>query len=266
VSDSPSLWELRRKTLLRARKRWRAGEESGLHDFRVSLRRLAATAGALGREKVERRARKMASSLADDRQLEIDRALLARVREMGLVTEDSATALQVRWEASKTDPDGPSARDRKLRKLSRKLRSLARDPESIDVERLLEGREAAEASLRAVPMAKDDRALHRYRLRVKRARYLAEDLVACGRREFESAAVREKTAQDSLGRWNDLRLFLERIDEERTLAERRGAVKLAAELGELRRLLDGALKDVRRSAVGAARGLSIASAPTARSA
>jgi CHAD domain-containing protein len=252
---------------MRARKRFRAGDESGLHDFRVSLRRLAATAGALGRDKVERVARKMASSLADDRQLEIDRALLARVGTLGLLTEDAATALEVRW--GRTTREGTGGRDgldKKVRNLSRELRSLARDPESIDVARLLEGREAAEARLRAVPTAADDRVLHRYRLNVKRARYLAEDLVQCGRQDFEAAASREKEAQESLGRWNDLRLFLERIDHERDLAERRGAVRLASELDELRRSLAGILKDVRRGALDVARRISAASTAAARSA
>ena len=100
MTDSPSLWELRRKSLARARKRWRSGDAEGLHDFRVALRRVAATAAALGRRKLERRAEEIVRGLSSHRQGEVDRALLARIRELGLLSEDAATALEIRWKPS----------------------------------------------------------------------------------------------------------------------------------------------------------------------
>jgi hypothetical protein len=47
---------------------------------------------------------------------------------------------------------------------------------------------------------KDDRTLHRYRVAVKRARYLAEDLAALGVREWLTHAQREKALQPEHGR------------------------------------------------------------------
>jgi CHAD domain-containing protein len=255
VTDSPSLWELRRKSLARARKRWRSGEAEGLHDFRVALRRVAATAAALGRRKLERRAEEIVRGLSSHRQGEVDRALLARIRELGLLSEDAATALEIRWKPSADGNAENGAGEKRLRRLTRKLRALERRAPGGARNRLLVERREAEAALAKHPGKDDDRGLHRYRLRVKRARYLAEDLVACGRREYEAAVARERSAQDDLGRWNDLRLFLERIDRERKRAERRGAVRLAAELEQLARSLSPPLAGLRRTAADTARRL-----------
>jgi CHAD domain-containing protein len=255
--------------LRRARKRSRAGDAEGLHDLRVALRRVASTAGALGRRKVERRAKRIVSSLSADRQLEVDRSLLARVGKLGLLSEDVTTALGARWESS-PDEKGTgvdaAGNERRMRRLARKLRSLAAHPQPDAVERLLAERAGAEAALAVAPAKKDDKALHRYRLAVKHARYLAEDLVGIGRVEFELAASREKAAQETLGRWNDVRLFLERIDRERDLAERRGAVRLASELEALGRSLEEPLKDLRAQATDVARRLSTDLSAAAKSA
>jgi CHAD domain-containing protein len=256
VTDSPSLWELRRKSLARARKRWRSGDAEGLHDFRVALRRVAATAAALGRRKLERRAEEIVRGLSSDRQGEVDRALLARIRELGLLSEDAATALEIRWKpAANAAEIANGAGEKRLRRLTRKLRALEGRAPGGALNRLLVERREAEALLAKPPGKDDDRGLHRYRLRVKRARYLGEDLVACGRREYEAAVARERSAQDDLGRWNDLRLFLDRIDRERKRAERRGAVRLAAELEQLARSLSPPLAGLRRTAADTARRL-----------
>ena len=101
---------------------------------------------------------------------------------------------------------------------------------------------------------------------MKRARYLAEDLVASGRPEFEIAVERERSAQDVLGRWNDLRLFLQRIDRERKKAEHRGTVRLASELQDLARALADPFAGLRREASDTARRLATSFSFTARSA
>jgi CHAD domain-containing protein len=266
VTDSPSLWELRRKSLARARKRWRSGDAEGLHDFRVALRRVAATAAALGRRKLERRAEEIVRGLSSDRQGEVDRALLARIRELGLLSEDAATVLEIRWKpgANSAAEMENGAGERRLRRLTRKLRALERRAPAGALHRLLVERRKAEALLAKAPGNDDDRGLHRYRLRVKRARYLAEDLAACGRLEYEAAVSRERSAQDDLGRWNDLRLFLERIARERKRAERRGAVRLAAELEQLARSLAPPLAGLRRTAAETARRLAASSSPADR--
>ena len=223
---------------------------------------MAATASALGRRKVERRAGEIVRGLSSDRQREVDRALLARIRGLGLLSEDAATALEIRWK-----PQRGSRVDRAaVENLTRKLRNLASRAPAGALQRLLVERREAEATLAKAPAKDDDRSLHRYRLRVKRARYLAEDLVACGRSEFETSVARERSAQDVLGRWNDLRLFLERIDRERQKAERRGAVRLASELDDLGRALKAPLAGVRREALETARRLATSFSFAARSA
>lgn len=269
MPDSLSLWDLRRRALRRAEKRLRDGEASGIHDIRVSLRRVAATAGALRRRKVERRAKEIVSSLSADRQLEVDRSLLARVEKLGLLSEDAATALGARWE-SPASGDGratdTAGSKRRMSRIARRLRSLAAHPEPDALQRLLAERAEVEAALASAPDRKDDKALHRYRLQVKRARYLAEDLVECGRVDFEPAAAREKAAQEMLGRWNDVRLFLERIERERELAERRGAVRLASELYKLARSLEEPLKSLRAEATAVVRRLSTVPSAAVKSA
>jgi CHAD domain-containing protein len=269
VSDPHPLWDLRRRNLVRARKRLRAGDSDGLHDVRVALRRVAATASALGRRKLERRAKKIVRSLSSDRQLEVDLALLARVGKLGLLSADGVTALEARWKSLSGSTESPGQRlerDDRLRPLLRKLRWLAARPQADALERLLKERSQAEVALAEAPEKSDDDTLHRFRLRVKRARYLAEDLAACGGIGFELLASREKGAQDVLGRWNDLHLFLERIDRERKAGELRGAVRLAAELEELASALGVPLAALRGDAMEIARRLSSSFSLAARSA
>ena len=266
LADSPSLWELRWRSLVRARKRLRAGDAEGLHDLRVALRRVAATASALGRRKVERRADEIVRGLSSDRQQEVDRALLARIRHLGLLSDDAATALEIRWKPPNAAAIRADRDEKRLRRLLKKLRRLAARAPAGALQRLLDERKEAEAALAKAPPKGDEPSLHRYRLRVKRARYLAEDLVACGRSEFEAAVERERTAQDVLGRWNDLRLFLERTNRERKNAQRRGAVRLESELEDLARALEAPLAGLRREASETARRLSTAFSFAARSA
>ena len=56
-----------------------------------------------------------------------------------------------------------------------------------------------------------------------------------------------------MGRWNDLRLFRQRLAESRDEAEERGAISLAAELEHLLSSLENSIATVRREAVEASR-------------
>jgi CHAD domain-containing protein len=188
---------------------------------------------------------------------------------MGLLSEDFATALGARWEsqaASGASEDPAITKEKRMRRLVRKVRALAANPGPMPVGRLLTEREEVEASLAALPEHADDETLHRYRLLIKRARYLAEDLVACGRIDFEAFAERERAAQDVLGRWNDLRFFVKRIRRERRLAQSRGAVRLASELDDLARALEAPLARLRQDAVETAGTISTSFSVKARSA
>ena len=256
MRDPGELWNLRVRSVDRARKAARRAEPEGLHDLRVALRRVSATAEALGAKRVSRDARDLVQSLSEDRQIQVDRQLLARIGQLGYLSPDAATALAARWE--KLSERGVrrivrAADGKTLRALLKDMDRLARRKAADAVERLERARVKAEATLENSLEGKDDDALHRYRIAVKKARYLAEDLAALGVRRFTSSIEREKELQETLGRWNDLRMFCRRLAESRDEAEGRGAVLLAAELERLLTLLEPTIGAVRRAAVEASK-------------
>jgi CHAD domain-containing protein len=130
---------------------------------------------------------------------------------------------------------------------------LERKDSSISVARLERARRRAQDALAQTLEGKDDRTLHHYRVAVKKARYLAEDLASLGVREWVTHAQREKALQEALGRWNDLRLFCRRLAESRDEAEERGAVVLAAQIERLLAVLVPTVATVRRAAVEASK-------------
>jgi CHAD domain-containing protein len=256
VRESASLWKLRAHSLERARKALKRGDPEGLHDLRVALRRVSATATALGRKDVSREAKTIVRSLSEQRQLEVDRELLTRIGRLGFLSPDAVTALAARWEklASRSARRIAHAADgRPIHALNRRVARLTRKDAKTSVARLERARRRAQEALSQPLEGKDDRTLHRYRIAVKKARYLAEDLAALGVREWTSHAAREKSLQEALGRWNDLRMFCRRLAESRDEAEERGAVLLAAELEHFLTALETTVASVRKSAVDASR-------------
>ena len=253
MREPGDLWKVRASAVDRARKAARRGEPEGLHDLRVALRRVGATARALGARSLSREARDIVRSLSEERQIQVDRQLLARVGKLGYLSPDAATALAARWEQVAErgarrivrTADGKQVREllKDLGRLSRKRRGDG------DVEKLERARQDAEAALAEPLEGKDDDALHRHRIAVKNARYLAEDLATLGVRRFTTQIEREKALQETLGRWNDLRLFARRISESRDEAEQRGSVLLAAELERLLTALEPAIAGLRRRAI-----------------
>ena len=256
MPESDSLWKRRAQSLEKARKALKRGDPEGLHDLRVALRRVSATAKALGRKDVSKDAKSIVRSLSEQRQLEVDRQLLSRIGRLGLLSPDAVTALASRWEKLATRGARKIARaadGRPIHALNRRVSRLTRKEENAAVARLERARRRAQEALAQPLEGKDDRTLHRYRIAVKKARYLAEDLAALGVREWRSHVEREKGLQEALGRWNDLRMFCRRIAESRDEAEERGAVRLAAELEHLLAALETTVATVRKSAVEASR-------------
>jgi CHAD domain-containing protein len=252
---SEILWSLRARSLSKARKTLLSEGPEGLHDFRVALRRAEATAAALGKKKIERKARSLVRSLSPLRQLEVDRHLLSRLRELRHLSENVAAGLDARWGAEYSEGLGEAARvarSKRQRRLERRLRRLARNKGDDATLRLELERRRIERRL--LPPGEDstDRRLHRYRIAVKRARYLAEDLAACGVPGLEGRIAREKELQDALGRWNDIHLFRERLKETREESEARGSVALVLELDHLIAALEGTVASARREALAVA--------------
>ncbi len=222
----------------------------------MALRRVGATAGALAAKPVAREARGLVRSLSSARQLEVDRQLLARIGKLGYLSPDAATALASRWEKLAERGSRRVARaseGKAIRALVKGMERRARRKADDVVERLERARGKAEAGLIQSLEGKDDRDLHRYRIAVKKARYLAEDLAALGVRRFTTSIEREKILQETLGRWNDLRLFCRRLAESRDEAEERGAVTLASELEHLLAALEPTIASIRRAAVEASK-------------
>lgn len=263
MPDLRELWRTKKRSLAAARKALRAGEPEGLHDLRVALRRIGVTANALSRRKLARRSRRIVRSLSDLRRLEVERQLLARVRGLSLLSSDASAGLEARWDALLRAGKREAARvsdGAGMRKLLRQLSRLARGQDRGTLGRLRKERRRAERNL--VPLSDDasDHDLHRYRLRVKRARYLAEDLTLAAEPGFEKAIARERQIQETLGRWSDTRLFRQRLCAERSSAENRGAVSLALELDRAIRTLEPTVESARRQALdGARRGQEILS-------
>ncbi len=250
---------MRVQAIDRARKAAKRGEPEGLHDLRVALRRVGATASALGARSVLRESRALVRSLSGDRQIQVDRQLLARVGKLGYLSPDAATALAARWE--KLAERGTrrivrAADGRAVRRLLKDLEKLSRRRREDSVERLERARRKAEATIADPLEGKDDDALHRHRIAVKKARYLAEDLATLGVRRFAGQIEHEKALQEALGRWNDLRLFARRLAEARDEAEERGSVTISAELEHLLTALEPTIAGVRRSAIEISRAAS----------
>ena len=252
MRKAADLWKARVRAVDRARKAARRGEPEGLHDLRVALRRAAATAAALGAKSLARDAKIIARSLSAERQLQVDRELLARVGKLGYLSPDATTALAARWEKLAERGGRRIARaadGRAVRGLLKDLEKLSRRRRDDAVEKLERARRKAEATFVESLEGKADDVMHRHRIAVKKARYLAEDLAALGVRRFTSQIEREKALQDALGRWNDLGLFSRRLAGSRDEAEERGAVTLAAEIEHLLAALEPTIAAIRRSAI-----------------
>ena len=249
-----NLWPERRRALKKALASFRKGEPEGLHDVRVCLRRIAATAAALREKKIERRSKSLVRSLSKLRQLEVDRQLLARVRDLGVLSPDVAAGLDARWDglfATGAREAAAVATGRPMRHL---LERLARPPRvsETDLSRLLQrARRAADRAVAHPPEGGSERELHRYRIAVKKARYLAEDLALLGAPDAAAAATRLKAVQEALGRWNDVRLFRHHLARTRREAEKRGSVTLALELDRLLTALDRTVEKARADALEA---------------
>lgn len=251
-----SIWKKKSHALTRAEKVFRKGEPDGVHDLRVALRRVSTTAEALDRRKLAKKSTDLVRRLSRLRQLEVERQLLVRVREMGLLSADLATGLEARWDAlmqSGRKEAERAAKKQRVGKIERELDRLAHAKNDEYLARLQRERQRAEARLRTLPEPVSDQQLHRYRIAVKKARYLAEDLTRAGVPEMSRAAATEKKIQDAIGRWNDLRLFRKRLRETRDDAEKRGSVTLVRELDHLISALERTVGKAREEAEHTAR-------------
>jgi CHAD domain-containing protein len=252
VAKRANLWRARRRNLKKALASFRAGDPEGLHDVRVALRRVGATASGLQEESVARRARRLVRSLSERRQLEVDRQLLLRVRELGVLAPEVAAGLDARWDALLAG--GARAAEkavtgRQMRALVERLADLESRRESEISRRLQTARRKAERSVAHPPDGGSDSELHRYRVAVKTARYVLEDLTLRGAPGLATSLERLRRAQEALGRWNDVRLFSRRLSRTRRDAEKRGAVTLALDLDRLLAALDRTVQKTRADAV-----------------
>lgn len=262
VPERVPLWKKKARLLEKAEKGFREKSPEGIHDLRVALRRVSATASALGRDKLAKKSKRLVRSLSDLRQIEVDRKLLARVRELGWLPEEVAAGVDARWDTLLKDGEKAAARrvpDEELESVRRKLSRLSRRKQQDLLVRLEEAKQKAEEGLAPLPEGANDRSLHRYRLAVKKVRYLTEDLALAGRPGLDADIERRKRVQDALGRWNDLRLFRRDLVATRDEAEKRGAVTFALELDRLIAALEPAVLSARHEALRVAAGARVTS-------
>ena len=171
MSDSPKPWTLHASALRKARRTLRQADPEGLHDTRVALRRIGATAAALRKEKVSRKSKVIVRRLSERRQLEVDRELLGRVAAAGLLSREAAAGLDAWWDALLRSGERKAERvteGRKIRRLAKMLERLSRSPQSRVLTKLEQSWREARKALASPPDGKDDRELHRYRIAVKR--------------------------------------------------------------------------------------------------
>ncbi|HYK42795.1 MAG TPA: CHAD domain-containing protein [Thermoanaerobaculia bacterium] len=248
------LWKKKARSLAKASRELRKKSPDGIHDLRVALRRVGATASVLGPRKIAKKSRKLADSLSDLRQIQVDRELLSRVRQLGWLPEEVAFGVDARWGASLREGEKLAARrvpESEIDRLERKLSRLSKKKPDV-LPRLEKARRQADENVASPPEgkgARSDRSLHRYRLAVKKARYLTEDLALAGRAGLEAEIEEKKRVQDALGRWNDLRLFRKNLRSARREAERRGTVTYVSELDRLISALEPAVGAARENAV-----------------
>src|SRR5262249_33310179 len=156
------IWKKKSRALLRAKKDFREGEPGGLHDLRGALRRVSATAKALKRQKLAKNSTEVVRRLSRLRQLEVDRHLLGRVREMGLLSADVATGLEARWDAllrSGQREASRAARTHRMHRIERELKQLTRAKPNGSLHLLQRDRRRAGHELRTLPQPPTDRHL-----------------------------------------------------------------------------------------------------------
>jgi len=255
VAAKNVLWKKKASLLDKANRALQESSPEGIHDLRVALRRVSATASALGERSLAKKSKKIVRSLSAARQIEVDRKLLSRVRELGWLPDEVAFGVDARWSARLREGEKDVSRvpEAELQSLRRKLARFAKKSPSDLLPRLEKARTRAEENLsKELSDPASDRSLHRYRLAVKKARYLAEDLALMGSPGLETEIEGKKALQDAFGRWNDLRLFRRDLEKARSEAERRGTVTFVSELDRLISALEPAVESARAQALRSA--------------
>lgn len=235
------------------------GDEEGLHDFRVSLRRLRTILKAFKpvlapevRKKDRRVIRKLAVSTGAGRDAEVQLAWLNSIRDQlapseGPMIDRLATELRAERDAEYRgvlEKAGP-----RFKKLEKRLRGrletleLPPEPSAPGAGRslawvlngLLPGyAEALSQAVDAIRTPDDRQAIHAARIRGKRLRYLVESLAGeVG--EVDDLLTRLKALQDALGDLRDAQLLELRVRaSDLGTASDEGAVRPGeAELGAL---------------------------------
>lgn len=245
-----AFWETEKRRLKQATRATRQDQPGAPEELGAVLARIGAAARAVGDRRLARRARGLARGVSRVLAFDADRAMLARVARLGLISPETAAGLEARWEerarARRESLRGDAARgatralrhalSRRARKSNRALDSRLDEAARRDVEKLWPARGA-----------KADRDLSRYRKLCRRSRELALARAASG--VPSEAAEADQAAELALERWHAARRFERRLGRERKDAEVRGSVVLASEIDRLLAALEGAVAGARRLAL-----------------
>jgi len=243
-------WETEKRRLNQAARATRQDGPGAPEELGAVLARIGAAARAVGDRRLARRARALARGVTRVLVFESDRAMLARVARIGLISPEAAAGIEARWEERARERREILRRDaargatralrralaRRARKSRRTLDSSLDEAARRDVEKLWPARGARGA-----------RDLKRYRKLCRRARELALARAASG--VPSGAAPAGPACETALERWHAARRFERRLARERRDAEIRGSVVLVAEIDRLLAALEAAVADARRRAL-----------------
>ena len=252
MHHSKAFWQRQGRTLDRAFKAFRQGSPEGAGELETAVEQIAAASGASRDRVLARRARRIARLLGKVRAVDSQREMLSRVRQLGLLSPESATGLDARWEDRSRD-----ARERALREMQgkalRRLRNAVARTRGPGARRLAKAlaRAHRRAARRLEALAGDVRA--RDLLAYRRAALIAQALEAAAPPSPAGPGEPNGRLEVALERWRALRAFRRRLRKEQDHAEHRGAVTLTLDLDRLLTALRGAVAEARRKVAAASR-------------
>jgi hypothetical protein len=259
MRDCAALWRARAREIAERARAFAGNQPGASHRLRDALRQIGATASLLGERALSRRARRLAGRLKRREGLESERALLARARELNLLSPEASAGLDAGWErrAARADRAATRVTEKSLRRLQRRMSDLARRGNEPGGSRLEDARERArESVVSPPPVSAGAGEIRRYRRAVRASLDRSDDLQQAEGASADPRVRRERQVLEVLDRWSGVRRFRRSLAKSRRKAERQGAVTLVSELDVFLAILERTEKDVRRRALESARNLS----------
>lgn len=234
------LWVEKRRSLDRAWSAFRANPEESAEELRGQLRAIASVARAARRRRLSKRLRRLARVLSPLCAHRAARRLLARARELGILSLDVAAMLEERWDESARDDAVEAVERFGRRELRRLRRSLSRGPREEPGDLLPRLRETLTSLHRRAGRGEPllDGGLRRRGRKAARTSGILDCLRDLGDLSALPELERERQVAEAIARWAARRRLCRWLRAERRDAGRRGAIALASELDRLLALVE----------------------------